>query len=106
MNDNKTIQLNPERQAQREWLEKRIPVTGENETVILPKQFYKNLTDQQFEILVNDIDLNFLIGAKTEKYIRARMKRLKMVPRKHIPTVDELDAIAAQKKQNEKKANL
>jgi len=99
MND-KSEQPTTDRKAQREWLESQIPVTGENETVILPKQFFKAMTDQQFEILVQDIDLNFLVGAKTEKYVRRRMIRQGIAPRKHIPSVEELDKIAAQKKQN------
>lgn len=102
MNDEKkqpkTIQLNPEREAQREWLRDQIPVVGENETVILPMQFYKQLTDQQLEILIHDVDLNFLIGGKTEKYLRRRMRKLGISPRLHIPTVDQLDKIAEQKK--------
>lgn len=94
-----------DREAQREWLKNQIPVTGENETVILPKAFYKRMTDEQFEILVNDIELNFLIGKSTEKYIRSRMKKLGLVPRHHIPTIEQLDKIAEQKK-NEKKTNI
>jgi len=102
MNDEKiqtkTIQLNPQREQQREWLRDQIPVVGENETIILPMQFYKKLTDQQLEILIHDIDLNLLIGGKTEKYLRRRMRRIGIAPKNHIPTVEQLDKIAQQKK--------
>lgn len=95
---NKVIELNPDRAAQREWLKDQIPIAGENETVILPKQFYKNLSDEQFEILITEVDLNILVGAKTERYLKQRMRRLNINPRKYIPKIEEVDKIAEQKK--------
>ena len=71
-------------ESQQKWLMDRIPVVSDNETVILPKQFFKILTDEQFRILVEKIQLNFVVGIKTQEYIKRRMRKLGLDHRKYI----------------------
>ena len=61
------------RQKQQEWLMSQIPVVSNNESVILPTQFFKNLSNDQLQILLERVDLEIKIGKKTTQYIRRRL---------------------------------
>lgn len=69
---------------QLDHLMRQIPEVLPSEKVILPLQFFKNLSDSQIKKLTTEVEMDIHVGKKTARYIYMRLREMGIEPRKYI----------------------